>query len=418
MSRILNRSNNKFNSKYVISLSAPRFFNKIAKVQFRPTSLKVLNHFTGLQNSIASKKGTITKKDLFSLLEIFSQMISLRHGHNLVEVDDVQTAITFYYHLAHCSQVSPLIKGDFSILFKTSSSNQIKAKDKIHISKPAIQQLNLVKEKFGAMLEKRSDDILERLNSCILLLSSLQAKNDKITRRDVDKSYSLLRYLLFRTHILEFDTIYDYFRLINSDVFKKMNLIRITEDAHGLLKKSVHIVSDQYNSNSLIFPNDKLVKLAVNKFPILTLIKNIARIYGLKNNIFTIDTLHIKKILKIYEFLLNKFHFFKNLQNQTINDVQKLYSEKLNLDVPPKTQNFIFRLRRNLTISMNDLVGRKEMLFNFSPLTSQIFTSIITLGALCSCRFKHESILVEDIKLGIRIYTYLLLDSNFKDEIL
>ena len=82
------------------------------------------------------------------MLEILSQTISLKHGHNLVEVNDVQTAITFYFHLAHCSTVSPLIKGDFSVLFKSNTSSELKSKDSVKVSKPALQHLNLVLEKF------------------------------------------------------------------------------------------------------------------------------------------------------------------------------------------------------------------------------------------------------------------------------
>jgi len=418
VSRILNRSNNKFNSKYVISLSAPRFFKKISNVQFRSSALRVLDHFIQLQKSINTEKGIVKKKDLHSLLEIFSQMISIKHRHNFVEINDVQTAITFYFHLAHCPQVSNLVNGDLSILFKTSTENLIDKKDGIQISNPAALQLDLVKEKFGSMLPNNSKEILKKLNSCMLLLSSFQARNKKITRRNIDNSYKLLRILLFRTQILEFDTIFDYFRLINSDVFKKMNLIKITGEAQSLLKKSIHIIADLRNTNSLIFPNDKLLKLGVNKFPILTLIKNIAQIYGLKNNIFTIKAEDMKKIIEIYEFLITKFRFFRDLRNFTPGELQKTYFNKFNFQISSRAQTFMFRLRRNLTISMNELVGRKEMLFNFSPLTSRIFTAIVTLGAFSAIRSKHEIVLIEDIKLGIRIYTYLLLDSDFKKEIL
>ena len=118
MVKILNYSNNTFNSKYASSLSAPRFFKKIASVQFRPTSQKVLANFTKVQKSVPQKSGIISTRDLYSLLEILSQTISLRHGHNSVEITDVKTAITFYYHLSHCPAVTPLINGDFSVLFK------------------------------------------------------------------------------------------------------------------------------------------------------------------------------------------------------------------------------------------------------------------------------------------------------------
>ncbi|NVM03572.1 MAG: hypothetical protein HWN67_14680 [Candidatus Helarchaeota archaeon] len=417
MVKIVNYSNNTFNSKYASSLSAPRFFKKIASIQFRPSSQKVLSNFTKIQKSIPQKTEIISTRDLYSLLEILSQTISLRHGHNSVEIKDVKTAITFYYHLSHCPAISPIINGDFSVLFKTNSQDKDNSIKKLEISTPATQQLELVKDKFNKMLEEKSNELIKQLNSCMLLLSGFKAKNNKITRKDIDESYKLLRVLLLRTPILEFDTIYDYFRLINSDIYKKMNLIRITEEGLVNLKNIIHLFADHKNSKSKIFPNEKLLKLGVNKFPISTLIKNIAQIYGLKNNIFAIDSEHLKKVINIYEQILKRFQFYKPHQEVTKEKLLEIYSKKFNLQISPKTQNFLFRFRRNFTISMNELVGRKEMLFNFSALTSQMFTSIVVISALCASRFNHEEILLEDIKHAIRIYTSLLLDFDLKDKL-
>ncbi len=412
MVKILNYGNSIYNSKYASSLSAPRFFKKIASLQFRSSSQKVLANFAKIQKSIPQKNEIVSTRDLYSLLEILSQTISLKHGHNSVEINDVKTAITFYYHLSHCPAISPIINGDFSVLFKTNSQDRNIAIKDLEISSPASQQLELVKDKFNKMLEEKSDELITQLNSSMLLLSGFHAKNNKITRKNIDDSYKLLRVLLLRTPILEFDTIYDYFRLINSDIYKKMNLIRITEDGLINLKNVIHLFADHKNSISKIFPNEKLLKIGVNKFPISTLIKNIAQIYGLKNNIFAIDTEHLKKVIGIYEQLLRKFKFFKPHKELTKEKILEIYSRRFNLEISPRTQNFLFRFRRNFTISMNDLVGRKEMLFNFSALTSQMFTSIVTISVLCASRFNHEAILLEDIKHAIRIYTFLLLDSD------
>ncbi|MFX1450181.1 MAG: hypothetical protein ACFFCM_05030 [Promethearchaeota archaeon] len=417
MVKILNYNNNIYNSKYASSISTPRFFKKIANAQFRQTSQKVLDHFTKVQKSVSDKNGLVSTRDLYSMLEILSQTISLKHGHNSVEIEDVKTAITFYYHLSHCPAVTPLINGDFSVLFKINSTDKDSSIKELELSTPAYQQLELVKDKFNKMLEEKSDELIQQLNSCILLLSGFNTRNKKITRKDIDDSYKLLRILLFRTPILEFDTIYDYFRLINSDIYKKMNLIKITEETQINLKNIIHLFADHKNSNSNIFPNDKLLKLGVNKFPISTFIKNLAQIYGLKNNIFAIDKEHLKNVIGIYELMLKKFHVFDSFQKITKEKILELYSNKFNLQISPRTQNFLFRFRRNFTISMNELVGRKEMLFNFSAMTSQMFTSIVTISALCASRFNHDAIMLDDIKQAIRIYTFLLLDSDLKSDI-
>ncbi|MHA1894241.1 MAG: hypothetical protein ACTSX4_07065 [Candidatus Helarchaeota archaeon] len=398
-----------------LSFSAPELFKKINKLKLQKDSQKMLDIFTESQNIIINDNEYINKQSLFNFLSLLSRSFSLKKGHKEVNASEVKTALILYYHLTHSHNLGGLIKGDASSLYKYSEEDCNIKKDVI-VSTPALNRLETFMQRLKNYMPKKSATFREQIKSAILILASILGDRDVITRKNIDDSYNLLRILIFRTPLNEYEVLGDFFQLLNTDAYKKMNAVKIPHVSLNKIKHTIHFLQGRKLSNENIFPNPELKKIGISKFPIESVIYNLSQIYGLRFANREITPSDMEIILNSFEKILLKFDFSypNSFTSFPLCNLEELYKHAFNFKISSGAKELLMRIRRSLSAAISKLVGRNEYVFNFSAEIPRIISSIYTLGSLYTYRMNHRKIDVHEIKQGIRAYYFLLNRFDFQ----
>ena len=170
-----------------LSFSAPELFKKMNKMKLDKDSEKMLDIFTSSQNVLVDENEWINKDSLFSFLSLLSKSFSLKKGLNVVEPTEARTALILYYHLTHSQNLTSIIKGDSSVLYKADLVKNNINKDMI-ISSPALKRLESLMERLRNYIPKKSIIFRKQIKSAILILSGILGE-ETITRKNIDDSY-------------------------------------------------------------------------------------------------------------------------------------------------------------------------------------------------------------------------------------
>ncbi|NHI93689.1 MAG: hypothetical protein EAX96_14480 [Candidatus Lokiarchaeota archaeon] len=398
-----------------LSFSAPDLFKKINKMKLEKDSQKMLNIFTESQNIIINNDNEfVNRQTLYNFLSFLSKSFSLKKGQcKEVEPTEIKTALILYYHLTHSQNLQGLIKGDASALYKYSEDD-ININENVIISTPALNRIETLMERLKNYIPKKSGDFKEQIKSAIMILASILGK-DVITRKNIDDSYNLLRILIFRTPLDELEVLGDFFQLLNTDIYKKMNHVKISHHVHNKLKQTVHFEKGRKLSHENIFPNSNLRKIGISKFPIESVIHNLTQIYGIRFGNYTISESDVYNIIDSFEKILLKFDFSypASFTAFPLCSLDDLYQHAFNFEMTPEAIELLFRIRRSLSAAVSKLVGRNEYVFNYSAQVPRILTTIYTLSSLYTYRMNHRIIDVYQIKQGIKAYYFILKKFEF-----
>ena len=391
-----------------LSFSAPELFKKMNKMKLDKNSEKMLDIFTSSQNVLIDENEWINKDSLFSFLSLLSKSFSLKKGLNIVKPPEARTALILYYHLTHSPNLTSIIKGDSSVLYKADLEKNCINNDMV-VSSPALKRLDTFMERITNYIPKKSILFRKQIKSSILMLAGILGENS-ITRKNIDDSYNLLRILIFRTPLNEYEVLGDFFQLLNTEIYKRLSSIRIGFDLLNHLKQTFHYRESRRLSAEGKFPNPSLQKFGISKFPIEAFIYNIAEIYGLRNKIAQVKLADMDKLMEhVEKILLNyDFSFPGSFTSFPLCTLRDLYKHAFNFDITPSGKELLFRIRKSLTAAVSKMVGRNEYVFNYSGRVPRVISSIYTLASLYTYRMNHRVIDVEEIKYGIRGFYFFL----------
>jgi len=391
------------NTPFVL-VSASDFIKKMNRLKYQEQAKDLLQNFAKTQESF------VNKQELFNFLSIISESISLKRGHDKVMPKDTKTALVFYYTLSHCSNIDKYIQGDKTIIYKHAEADPV-LPEEVQLTLPALKRFKVIKTRLASLLDKRSMGKQEELEASILTLARLISREKEISRKTLDSSYNLLRILLFRTPLEEFDAANDFFHLLTSRKLFKMNTVKIQKKLEIRFMDTFHHIEGKRLAKDNIFPTLELERIGITKYPINTLFVTMAQLHGLRRNVDQVTVDDYNDVMEHFERLLSKFDFERRYYSiRPFCSMKKLYENAFNYGFKDDAKELIFRIRRSLTNSMINIVGKREFLFSHSNLVAKIITNIVTLSAIASYRRieNHSDITVRDVKQGIRAFYFLL----------
>lgn len=377
----------------------------MSQLKYQESARAILENFTNMQSSTS-------KKQLFNFLSIMSESFSIKRGHKQVEPGDSKTAMIFYYILSHCSNITRLIAGDKTIIYKHSESDAIP--EEVQLTLPALKRFEVIKSRLNSLLDKRSAWKKGELESSILILASIIAKNQEINRKILDDSYNLFRIFLFRSPMDEFDTLHDYFHILTSKDLLRLNQVKVQKRLELGFSKTFHYAQGKRLYEEGLFPSKDLELLGVTRFPLNTLFITLAQLHGMRKGLQQVTIESFKDILDRFQNLLLKYDFDRQISAiHPLCSIKMLYEHGFVYKISEKAKDLLFHFRRSLTNSMINLVGKREFLFSHSNLVAKVVTGVTILGAVSSYRRieNHDDITIDDIKKSIRAF-YNLLQGN------
>ena len=388
----------------------------LALMDSTPKAEALLNRFAAIHIAEMEKtKGLSIKGKWYrSLLSLFSRVISERRNHKTVEELDVEAAVVLHHYLITRPQIARMVEDGRLAFFK----QQVKTVKEFYESLIGIdvgpQELDRLDEirrntfRFISEIEEIPPDTVSEIVSTIvdvvMMFMYLFVSNEeksKIDIEDINRAYRLFRMITFRTPLLDFDTLYDLYRLLQTNIYVRMDQLEISstseEHLQEIVKKEMDIKEDK-----------NIQKTSSNWEDILKgCILSIAQIYGVKRNGLRIGKRHLDNAIIIYHRLVNKL-----IEDFNSKERESLYGFMRNLSFSLESENALAGYRRWLLSAISAAAG-SGAIFKYSSFVFKQSRMVALFSAIMAYKNKHQAVTVDDIKKGTQVYAHVLLDLDF-----
>ncbi|MFX1485742.1 MAG: hypothetical protein ACFFBS_01310 [Promethearchaeota archaeon] len=375
-----------------------------------------MNRFATIQIAEMEKtKGLSVKGKWYcSLLSLFSRVIAERRSHKTVEELDVEAAVVLHHYLITRPQIARMVEDDRLGFFK----QQVKTATEFYESLIGIdvgpQELDRLAEirsntfRFVSEIEEIPPDtvseIVSNIEDVVMMFMYLLVSNEeksKIDIEDINRAYRLFRMITFRTPLLDFDTLHDLYRLLQTNIYSKMDRLEISSTSEEYLQEIVKKEMD-------IKEDKDLQKESSNWEDILKgCILSIAQIYSVKKNGLKIGKRDLDNAVSIYHRILNKL-----IEDFDAKEKESLYGFIRNLSFSLESENALAGYRRWLLSAISATAG-SGAIFRYSSFVFKQSRMVALFSAIMAYKNQHEVVTVDDIKKGTQVYTHVLLDFDF-----
>jgi len=388
----------------------------LALTEFTPKAEALLNRFASIQIAeIERTKGLSIKANWHrSLLFLFSKIISERRGHKTVEELDVETAVVLHHYLVTRPQIARMVEEGRLGFFK----QQIRTVNEFYQSLIGTsigpQELDRLTEIKGNMFRFISEikeisldkvsEIVSSIEDTIMMLIYMLVSNEErwsVEIEDINRANRLFRMIAFRTPLLDFDTLYDLYRLLQTNIYVRMEQLEISSNSEERFQEIVE--------NEMGIKEDKnLRKIGSDWEDILKgCILSIAQIYSVKKSGQKIDKRHADYAVGVYRKIVSKI--IEGFDNK---EKESLYDFIRNLSFSLESENALAGYRRWLLSAISAAAG-SGAIYKYSSFVFKQSRMVALFSAIMAYKNKHEVVTIDDIKKATQVYAHVLLDLDF-----
>ncbi|MFX0096775.1 MAG: hypothetical protein ACFE7E_03360 [Candidatus Hodarchaeota archaeon] len=388
----------------------------LALTNFTPKAEALLNRFASIQIAeIERTKGLPIKANWHrSLLFLFSKIISERRGHKMVEELDVETAVILHHYLVTRPQIARMVEEGRLGFFK----QQVRTLNEFYQSLVGTsigpQELDRLAEIKGNMfrfiseieempLDKVSEIVSSIEDTIMMLMYTLVSNEEKwsVEIEDINRAYRLFRMIAFRTPLLDFDTLYDLYRLLQTNIYVRMEQLEITSESEERLQEIVE-------SEMGIKEDKNLQKVGSKWKDILKgCILSIAQIYVVKKSRLRIDNRHADYAVGAYHKIASKI-----IEGFDDKEKESLYEFIRNLNFSLESENALAGYRRWLLSAISAAAG-SGAIFKYSSFVFKQSRMVALFAAIMAYKNKHDVVTIDDVKKATQVYAHVLLDLDF-----
>ncbi|MFX1362441.1 MAG: hypothetical protein ACFE7A_03210, partial [Promethearchaeota archaeon] len=365
----------------------------LALTEFTPKAEALLNRFASIQIAeIERTKGLSIKANWHrSLLFLFSKIISERRGHKTVEELDVETAVVLHHYLVTRPQIDRMVEEGRLGFFKQQIRTVKEFYQSLIGTSIGPQELDRLAEIKGNMFRFISEikeipldkvsEIVSSIEDTIMMLIHILVSNEEkwsVEIEDINRAYRLFRMIAFRTPLLDFDTLYDLYRLLQTNIYVRMEQLEISSKSEERFQEIV--------KNEMGIKEDRnLRKIGSNWVDILKgCILSIAQIYCVKRGGLKVDKRHADYAIGIYHKILSRI-----IEDFDDKEKESLYDFIRSLSLSLESENALAGYRRWLLSAISAAAG-SGAIFKYSSFVFKQSRMVALFSAIMAYKNRHE----------------------------
>ena len=292
-------------------------FEEISEIASKKYDQKAKNELEKQLNFYTSKYPTeeIKQLGLPQVLMFLSSTAARSNKHKIIESSDVTEAFAFLRYILSRDFVSKILDENMiniglplSERLSTRFSDLIKVKGdmktKNNLDGKVSRLISFMQEQ--KLNQKHINRIEVEIKATILLISRLIAVSrlkvdNKVLSTDIDTSYDLVRYLMFKLDTLQFKILRDLYQIDNEKIWSTFSSITFDQSTHD------HLSSTAYArwESSLPETFDSLKKhINCSARPFLSAIHGFCEIYGARKSITRVGSEELLYILEDFEKMI------------------------------------------------------------------------------------------------------------------
>ncbi|MFW9923460.1 MAG: hypothetical protein ACFFDW_09275 [Candidatus Thorarchaeota archaeon] len=346
-------------------------------------------------------KETIIELGLPQVLMFLSSTIAKSNNHKIINSEDVEIAFAFLRYLLSSDIIEDLIENNHINIGLPLSTDlpgrlikllKIKGdmRTKTNLDGKISRLISFLSEQ--KLNQKHINRIEIELRATILLLSRLisnsKNRNDfKVLNEQIDLSYDLIRYLIFKLDSINLRILRELYIIDDEKIWRKIPKMIFDQSAHDHLSSTAYA---EWESN--LPQNFESLKKHINcsPRPFLTAILGFSEIYGAKKDVTRVSSHEMLYILEDFEK-----YIFGNLNPLILEKSAKdITFTKEGLTLLGKISKWIQKIIINR-------FGKDEYVFNFNSTVTRHMSLLLFIAIIEQARDKVEKIDVKQVANAI-----------------
>ncbi|HUU77852.1 MAG TPA: hypothetical protein VMX55_05865 [candidate division Zixibacteria bacterium] len=358
-------------------------------------------------------KEEIKQLGLPQVLMFLTSSVAKCNKHKIIEANDVLDAFAFLRYIITREFIENLlVENNLNIGLPLSEnltnrlSNLLKVKGdmktKSNLDGKVTRLTDFLKEQ--KLHQKHINRIEVEIRATILLLSRLIAlssstQEPKVKSADIDTSYDIVRYIIFKLDTLPFKILRDLYAVDNEKIWSKIPTLTFDQSTHD------HLSSTAYARWESLLPEtfETLKKhLNCSIRPFLSAIHGYSEIFCAKKSITRISSEELLYILEDFE----KFLFGNFNPIEVEDEFTKFTFTKEGLDILSSVSKWLSTL-------IVDLFGKDEFVFKFSSTIPRHMSLLLFISIVEKIKSNGTKINIKHIASAITKWVNLLKELEF-----